>query len=177
MNSRTIALILGILLVLALVYIGFTSVPEASDMQNSATTTPAAATTTTDDTTGTAAVTVTTTTVTATYDNATSDDIRLETPEPGATTGSSFAVSGQARGPWYFEASFPVRILDEDGNTLATAVAQAQSDWMTEGFVPFTAQVTVPSSYHGTATIVLAKDNPSGLPDNDASLSVPITIR
>lgn len=143
---------------------------------DSATTTAPVATSTTEDTTDTAAVTVTTT-VTATYENATSNDIRLETPEAGATTGSSFTVSGEARGSWYFEASFPVRVVDANGATLATVAAQAQGDWMTTDFVPFTVQVSIPSSYHGPATVVLAKDNPSGNPSMDASLSVPITIR
>jgi hypothetical protein len=111
-----------------------------------------------------------------TYHNATSDQIRITQPAPGSVTGKTFTISGQARGTWYFEASFPVAVLDKDGKTLVTIPAQAKGDWMTTDFVPYSVQVTVPQSYIGPATIVLHKDNPSGLSENDASMSVPITI-
>jgi hypothetical protein len=111
-----------------------------------------------------------------TYKNATADLIQIGMPQPGAVTGKTFRVSGQARGNWFFEASFPIDVLDKDGKKLATVVAQAQGEWMTTDFVPFVANVAVPESYIGPATIVLNKDNPSGLPANDASASYNITI-
>jgi hypothetical protein len=111
-----------------------------------------------------------------TYVNATKDMISVETPTPGSVTGKTFSVIGQARGTWYFEASFPVEILDANGNTLVTAPAQAQGDWMTENFVPFKIDLTTPETYTGPATVVLKKDNPSGEADKDASISFPITI-
>ncbi len=111
-----------------------------------------------------------------TYSNASADLIAVELPFPGAVTGKDFKVIGKARGTWFFEASFPVKVLDKDGKLLAVAIAQAQSDWMTEDFVPFTANVSVPQSYIGPATLLLQKDNPSGLPSHDASISFPITI-
>ncbi|KND47493.1 MAG: hypothetical protein AB199_03625 [Parcubacteria bacterium C7867-004] len=112
----------------------------------------------------------------ATYMNASADKIVVETPTPGAVTGKSFTVKGKARGYWYFEASFPIELLDKDGKVLASMPVQAQGDWMTENFVPFSVQITAPQSYIGPATLVLHKDNPSGLPENDASLSIPITV-
>jgi hypothetical protein len=111
-----------------------------------------------------------------TYTNATSDMITVELPFPGAVTGKEFSIIGKARGTWYFEASFPVVILDANGKVLVSVPAQAQSDWMTTDFVPFKATITVPLSYIGKATIVLKNDNPSGLPEKDASISFPITI-
>jgi len=97
--------------------------------------------------------------------------------------GKEFSVIGQARGYWFFEASFPVQLLDKDDNVLATGIAQAQPDsetgeinWMTENFVPFKADLKAPASYIGPATLILHKDNPSGLPEHDASISFPITI-
>lgn len=110
------------------------------------------------------------------YKNATANNIVVTNPTPGAVTGKSFTVTGKARGPWYFEASFPVRVLDKDGKQLAIAVAQAQGEWMTTEFVPFSVNITVPQSYIGPATLELQKDNPSGLPENDASISFPFTI-
>ncbi|MFH0804116.1 MAG: Gmad2 immunoglobulin-like domain-containing protein [Candidatus Zambryskibacteria bacterium] len=111
-----------------------------------------------------------------TYKNATSDLIVADLPFPDAVTGKEFSVIGKARGYWFFEASFPVQVLDKNGNILATGVAQAQSDWMTENFVPFKADIKIPESYIGPATLILKKDNPSGLLENDASISFPITI-
>ena len=112
-----------------------------------------------------------------TYKNSTANDIVVTNPTAGSVTAKTFTVTGKARGPWYFEASFPVRVLDGKGNVLATGVAQAQGDWMTTEFVPFTVSITVPNAYTGSATLVLQKDNPSGLPEKDASISFPFTIQ
>lgn len=111
-----------------------------------------------------------------TYKNATSDNIVPELPFPGAVTGKEFTIVGKARGTWYFEASFPVKVLDKDGKILFIGPAQAQSEWMTTEFVSFKIDVKVSQSYIGPATIVLEKDNPSGLSEHEASISFPITI-
>ena len=111
-----------------------------------------------------------------TYTNASADLVVLTNPTPDSVTGKEFTVTGMARGMWFFEASFPITVLDKNGNTLVTVVAQAQDEWMTEKFVPFKATVLIPSTYSGEATLVLMKDNPSGLPENDASVSIPFTI-
>lgn len=114
--------------------------------------------------------------VEATYHNATADNIVVDLPFPGAVTGKEFAVVGKARGTWYFEASFPIALLDAQGKTIAVGIAQAQGDWMTENFVPFKALIKTPENYSGASMIVLKKDNPSGLPEHDASVSFPITV-
>lgn len=111
-----------------------------------------------------------------TYTNSSADMIVVELPYPGAVTGKEFSVIGKARGTWFFEASFPIEVLDSNSKTLAIAIAQAEGDWMTQDFVPFKTTVKIPESYTGMATLVLKKDNPSGLPENDASISFPITI-
>ncbi len=111
-----------------------------------------------------------------TYTNATPDDIVVTLPFPGAVTGKSFSVTGKARGPWYFEASFPVVVVDKEGAILDQKPAQAQGEWMTTEFVDFKVELTVPESYIGPATLILKKDNPSGEPERDASVSFPFTI-
>ena len=111
-----------------------------------------------------------------TYINATSDLIMVTSPYAGSVTDKEFFIKGKARGGWYFEASFPVQILDKDGGVLMSTQAQAQSDWMTSEFVPFTARITIPKKYTGVATVVLKKDNPSGLPEKDASISFKVLI-
>jgi len=118
-----------------------------------------------------------------TYKNATEDLIAVELPFPRAVTGKEFSVIGKARGYWFFEASFPVEVLDKDGKSLAIGIAQAQPDpatgeinWMTENFVPFKADIKVLSNYIGPATLILKKDNPSSLLDKEAFISFPIII-
>ena len=118
-----------------------------------------------------------------TYTKASTDLIVVELPFPGAVTGKEFSVIGKARGYWFFEASFPTELQDKDGNVLVRSYAQAQPDpvtgeinWMTEEFVPFKGEMKAPESYIGPATLILRKDNASGLPEHDASISFPIMV-
>ncbi len=112
------------------------------------------------------------------YTNATVDMIQVELPFPGAVVGKDFSVLGKARGNWFFEASFPIEVLDKNGKSLAIGIAQPQNgeDWMTTNFVNFKADIQVPQTYIGPATLVLRKDNPSGLSEHDASIYFPIVI-
>lgn len=102
--------------------------------------------------------------------------VRVTAPESGQPVFQNFSVTGEAPGNWYFEASFPIKIVDPNGNTVATGIATALTEWMTTEQVPFKADITV-ASYTGPATLVLLRDNPSGLPENDDSLSIPIVIQ
>ncbi len=103
--------------------------------------------------------------------------ISVTAPTPGMALTTPLTVTGQARGTWYFEASFPVQVLDKDGKILAQGSARAQGDWMTDNFVPFKAMLTVSSTPGESGTVVFKKDNPSGLPRNDASISIPIVFQ
>ena len=104
-------------------------------------------------------------------------DVVLVSPMPEAEVSNSFLVQGAARGPWYFEASFPIELQTVDGEVLATIVAQAQGEWMTTDLVPFSTYMVAPSTAHGLHMLVLKKDNPSGLPEHDASVGIPIVIK
>lgn len=118
--------------------------------------------------------------------------IRIAEPRPNAVVSSPLAIKGMARGSWFFEASFPVRLFDGKGEMLAKGTAQAKVDpiradgtspasngasWMTEEFVPFevTLSFVVPSTPSGT--LLLERDNPSGLPENEDALRVPVRFR
>ena len=105
------------------------------------------------------------------------DLIELRTPLPNATLLSPLTLEGRARGPWFFEASFPVYLLDASGDTIAVIPAHAESEWMTQAFVPYKATLIFTPPASQTGTLVLAKDNPSGLPEHAAELRVPIRFR
>lgn len=103
--------------------------------------------------------------------------VRLSYPMPGSSISHTFTVKGHARGNWFFEASMPVSVYDKDGSVLWQGAAQAKGEWMTTELVPFEVAVTIPPAYFGNAVIVIAKDNPSGLPQNDASVATPVVVK
>lgn len=91
---------------------------------------------------------------------------------------SPLTVTGTVTGGgWFFEATFPVKVLDGNGTELGVAAAQAQADWTSTGTVPFTAVVQFSAPQYATGTVVLSKDNPSGAPQNDESLSIPVRFK
>lgn len=87
---------------------------------------------------------------------------------------SPLSVTGDAAGPWYFEASFPVILKDANGNILAQTGAQAMGDWMSTGTVPFSATLTWSTTTATSGIIILKKDNPSGLPEYDGEAVFPV---
>lgn len=102
--------------------------------------------------------------------------IQVTSPVAGARVSSPIAFSGMARGSWYFEASFPVVALDSRGKEIGHGIAQAQGDWMTVQFVPFSGSIVLDGVPTATGTIVFKKDNPSGEPALDLSYSVPVSF-
>jgi hypothetical protein len=96
------------------------------------------------------------------------DLVTVTTPLPGDSITSPLEIKGEARGQWFFEASFPVILTNWDGLIIAQGIATADGDWMTTEFVPFTAtlEFTKPE-YNERGTLILQKDNPSGLPEHD----------
>jgi len=104
------------------------------------------------------------------------DLIRVSNPKPNETVKSPLIVKGEARGNWFFEASFPVKLLDAEGNLLSIAIAQAKSDWMTTDFVPFEATLEFQAPAAERGVLVLQKDNPSGLPEHDDELRIPVRL-
>jgi len=104
-------------------------------------------------------------------------DVSVYEPLSGDTVSSPLIVSGEARGTWFFEASFSVKLLDSSSTEIATGIAQTSSDWMTTDFVPFSAMLDFPPQPSGSSgTLVLMKDNPSGELAYDDSYSVPISF-
>ncbi len=103
--------------------------------------------------------------------------IEVATPLPNTAITSPIILTGRARGPWYFEASFPIELRDANNVLITTAIAQAQWEWMTENMVPFTATLTFPAQPVGSqGMLVFKNDNPSGEPQNSMMFDVPVTF-
>ncbi len=103
-----------------------------------------------------------------------SENVIITQPLLNTSVKSPAFIKGEAKGTWFFEASFPITIEDENGQTLGGGIAQAKADWMTTGFVPFESTITFKTPTTATGYIIFSKDNPSGLPENDASQKMPI---
>lgn len=107
----------------------------------------------------------------------TDDLIVIDSPKRNQEVSSPITVSGKARGSWYFEATFPIVVVDWDGLIIGEGYATAQSDWMTTEFVPFTASITytLPSSTpYKRGSLIIQKSNASGLPEHDDAREIPI---
>lgn len=105
------------------------------------------------------------------------DLIRVSNPSVGQLVTSPLIVTGEARGNWYFEASFPLRLEDENGTVLATGYAQAQGEWMTTDFVPFSGTLSFSAPTSPTGVLILEKDNPSGLPEHADERRIPVQLQ
>ncbi len=103
--------------------------------------------------------------------------VKVNTPTQNTTVGSTFVVSGEAPGNWFFEADFPIQVRDKDGNVIARTYASAQGEWMTTEQVGFSSTVIVEGGYKGPATLILVKNNPSGLPEHDDAVEVDVIIQ
>ncbi len=106
----------------------------------------------------------------------TSELITVSSPVPNQLISSPLKITGQDRGNWFFEASAPVELIDANGNKIAQGNITTKGDWMTTEFVPFTATLTFTKPTTTSGKLIFRKDNPSGLPENDDQIEIPITF-
>ena len=109
--------------------------------------------------------------------NPLSDQIQVTQPLPNSLITSPTTVIGQARGNWFFEAQFPVILIDAKGVELGRGAAHAYSDWMTNNFVPFDATFTFAIPSTDTGTLILQNDNPSGDPAKLKQFTIPVKFK
>lgn len=100
--------------------------------------------------------------------------LKVYTPSSNQQVASPLVILGEVPGNWSFEASFPVLLKNSDGTIIAKTNAELLGDWMTDKLVPFTARFAFTSAASGQGSLVLQKDNPSGLAENDDEVSIPI---
>src|SRR3989344_4231890 len=72
------------------------------------------------------------------------DMLKVWSPRAEEMIKSPLKVSGEARGNWYFEATFPITLVNWDGLIIAEGYASAvldpndpESTWMATEYVPF----------------------------------------
>lgn len=102
--------------------------------------------------------------------------INLDHPQANQEVSSPLLIKGFARGYWFFEGDFPVKLYDQSGSLLSLGIAHAETEWMTEEFVNFSAELIFEITEAQTAFLVLEKDNPSGLPEHDDEFRLPLRL-
>lgn len=107
------------------------------------------------------------------------NEIRNVDVAPGSLVVNPLTISGEALGKWYFEANIRMDLLDANNNVITQGHATAKSDWMQEGFVPFEGVLTFNLTPTTTAIgfVKIMNDNPSDMPENDRSYTIPVRLK
>lgn len=103
--------------------------------------------------------------------------IYLENIKSGDTIDMGSEIKGEVSGNWFFEGSFPVRVLNIQGEVISSLFAEAKSDWMTEDQVPFSVIIDFPLEEEGAFVLQFEKSNPSGLDENSDIAKIAISIK
>ncbi len=101
--------------------------------------------------------------------------IKIFNIKSGDKINSSLLVKGEARGYWFFEASFPVELRDSNNNLIKQFIAEAKDEWMTEDFVPFEVVLDF-NNVSASGFLVFKKSNPSDLPEKNDELKIPVSF-
>lgn len=124
-----------------------------------------------------------------TYGSEKGVELIVTSPLKDSVVTSPLTITGEAPGFWYFEATFPVTLVNWDGLIIAEGYATALGEWMTEDNVPFTAtleftdvlpltdeieDLSQVEEFMKKGTLILQRDNPSGLPENDDAVEFSI---
>jgi len=109
-----------------------------------------------------------------TYKSAKGVNITVYTPMAKAKLTSPVTIMGEVPGDWSFEGQFPVELNDATGKTVIKSPAMLQGDWTTTDLVPFSVTLKFNGQPSGAGTLILHKDNPSGLAANDDTLTIPV---
>lgn len=106
--------------------------------------------------------------------------IKVTEPVSSQDISNPIVLSGEAQGNWFFEATAPVTVVDWDGRIIGEGYIEAEGDWMTVDFVPFTGVVSYDlpaNSYSDRGTVIFSRANASGLPEHDVAAEVPVVLR
>ncbi|HRH26503.1 MAG TPA: hypothetical protein PLF31_03510 [Candidatus Paceibacterota bacterium] len=114
----------------------------------------------------------------------------ITSPRQGQEIMAGFVVRGMSPGYWFFENTAGLELVSASGTVLYQTYASVDEgySWMTEDVVPWTGKLSfdlseiktklgLPASLETIdAFLVFKNDNPSGLPENDKSIRIPVEI-
>ena len=102
------------------------------------------------------------------------DAIQVSNPKSSSLVVSPILVEGIARGYWFPEGDFLIKIQNAKDEELGAGIAYAMKGGTEEEFIPFEAMVSFSESFVKEGVIILKKSNPSGLLELDDELRVPV---
>ena len=104
--------------------------------------------------------------------------ITVSYPKEGQVIKSPLKIHGKVKSSWFFEGSFPIQIVDTDGFVIASSNATSSSDLMTEDFVDFSSEINfIKPTSTTNVLLILKNDNPSGLPEFEQSIYIPVILK
>lgn len=101
-------------------------------------------------------------------------ELELLEPDFNQTVSCPINFTGRIPGNWFFEASAVAQLIDQDGNELSTTIVTTTGEWMTTEPLLFSTQIECPEDCPSTGSILFIKENPSGQPENNDSIEIPI---
>lgn len=104
-------------------------------------------------------------------------DVIVDIPARGDVVTSPLTIKGRARGNWFFEATLPIELRDQTGKVLYQGPYMTSENWMTTDYVNIETTINFPTPTTEFGNLIIRKDNPSGLPENDAEFVVPLRFR
>jgi hypothetical protein len=104
----------------------------------------------------------------------TSQEIIIDYPKENQEIKSPLIIKGKAKGTWFFEAVFNVKLYDDNNNLLGESTLTAQKDWMTKNFIPFEGELIFKKPTTNSGKLVFLSANPSGLSENQKFYSFKI---
>ncbi|MFA6301305.1 MAG: Gmad2 immunoglobulin-like domain-containing protein [Candidatus Paceibacterota bacterium] len=104
------------------------------------------------------------------------DDLVFLSVLPNQKVRGVVEITGSVKGGYFFEGNILINVLGKDKNLLQAGNGNATSEWMTAGPVSFKTTIDFSTLPKGPAYIEVHNDNASGLPENDKSILIPITI-
>lgn len=97
-------------------------------------------------------------------------ETQIQTPDPALLLNDLMnhdrvnpgqVITGKAPGYYFFEGSFPVVLLDINGNPFTTVIAKTDEDWMVTQTAHFSVTLPPLFSYTGVGSIMFKKNDPS----------------
>lgn len=105
------------------------------------------------------------------------EGILVSTPKINEQIQSPLKIQGQAKGFWYFEAQFKAELYDSQNNLLGQAILNAQTDWTSENFVPFSGELIFQQPTTPNGILRFLSDNPSGLSQNQKIFELSVQFK
>jgi hypothetical protein len=106
----------------------------------------------------------------------TAGDLVLFTIPRDSKVGGRIEATGILKGGYFFEGNAVGSLLSENKSVLKTFPITATGEWMTIDGVPFEMSVDAYDILPGKGFIRIANDNPSGDPENDKYIDVPVVF-